>query len=194
LVGLSGNALVRIDDADNLRYDAGRKRIYVGYGGGALGEIDDEGIKVGETKLDAHPESFQLEKYGPRIYVNLPGSRKVAVLGREKRAVIATWSIGMALSNYPMTLDQAHHRLLLITRIPARLFVFDTNSGKTVQRLAAVGDCDDVFYDQTRMRIYAIGGEGSIYVFVQQDADHYKESARITTVPGGTDRLLCCGT
>ena len=25
------------DDADNLRYDSGRKRIYVGYGGGALG-------------------------------------------------------------------------------------------------------------------------------------------------------------
>ena len=26
------------DDADNVRYDGGRKRIYVGYGGGALGE------------------------------------------------------------------------------------------------------------------------------------------------------------
>ena len=48
-----------------------------------------------------------------------------------------------------MTLDQAHHRLLVITQIPARLLVFDTNSGKTVQRLPTVGDCDDVFYDQT---------------------------------------------
>src|ERR1051325_1779028 len=59
------------DDADNLRYDSGRKRIYVGYGSGALGEIDSEGNKVGETKLDAHPESFQLEDGTPRIYVNL---------------------------------------------------------------------------------------------------------------------------
>jgi YVTN family beta-propeller protein len=50
------------DDADNLRYDSDHKRIYVGYGGGALGEIDEEGNKVGEIKLDAHPESFQLEK------------------------------------------------------------------------------------------------------------------------------------
>ena len=172
------------DDADNLRYDSVHKRIYVGYGSGALGEIDDEGNKAGEIKLDAHPESFQLEKDGPRIYVNLPKSRKIAVLDREKHTIIATWQIGMALANYPMALDQGDHRLFVITRFPARLLVFDTNTGKTIQRLPAVGDCDDVFYDQARKRIYASGGEGGIWVFEQQDPDHYKESARITTVEG----------
>jgi hypothetical protein len=140
------------DDADNLRYDSGRKGIYVGYGSGALGEIDDQGNKAGEIKLDAHPESFQLEKDSPRIYVNLPKSRKIAVLDRERRAIIATWPIGMALANYPMALDQADHRLFVMTRFPARLFVFDTNTGQTIQRLPAVGDCDDVFYDETRKR------------------------------------------
>ena len=44
------------DDADN----SARKRIYVGYGSGALGEIDNEGNKTGEIKLDAHPESFRI--------------------------------------------------------------------------------------------------------------------------------------
>jgi len=33
-------------------------------------------------------------------------------------------------------------------------------------------------------RVYAIGGEGAISVFEQQDPDHYKESARIATVKG----------
>jgi YVTN family beta-propeller protein len=172
------------DDADNLRYDSDHRRIYVGYGEGALAEIDEEGNKVGEIKLDAHPESFQLEKDSPRIYVNLPKSRKIAVLDREKRAIIATWPVGMALANYPMALDEVDHRLFVITRFPARLLVFDTTTGKTVQRVPAVGDCDDVFYDQIRKRIYASGGEGAISVFEQQDADHYKESARITTVKG----------
>jgi DNA-binding beta-propeller fold protein YncE len=172
------------DDADNLRYDPDHKRIYVGYGSGALAEIDEEGNKVGEIKLDTHPESFQLEKDSPRIYVNLPKSRKVVVLDREKRAIIASWPVGIALANYPMALDQADHRLFVITRLPARLLVFDTTTGKIVQRLPAVGDCDDVFYDQTAKRIYASGGEGAISVFEQQDADHYKESVRITTVKG----------
>src|SRR5882724_6393245 len=172
------------DDADNLRYDSDRKRIYVGYGSGALAEIDEDGNKVGETKLDAHPESFQMEKGNPRIYVNLPKSRKIAVVDRDKRTILATWPLGVMLANYPMALDQADHRLFVITRYPARLMVFDTSTGKTVQRIPTVGDCDDVFYDKASKRIYAIGGEGAISVFEQQGPDHYKESARITTVKG----------
>jgi len=172
------------DDADNLRYDPGRKRIYVGYGSGALGEIDSEGNKVGDTKLDAHPESFQLEKDSPRIYVNLPKSRKVVVVDRDKHAVVATWKTGMAFANYPMALDESDHRLFVVTRLPARLLVFDTNTGTIVQKLPAVGDCDDVFYDSKRRRIYASGGDGSISVFEQKDPDHYSEPARIATVKG----------
>jgi DNA-binding beta-propeller fold protein YncE len=172
------------DDADNLRYDAGKQTTFVGYGSGALGELDLEGRKAAETKLDAHPESFQLEKGGPRIYVNLPKSRKIAVIDRDKHTITATWGTGMNFANYPMALDELDHRLFVVTRFPARLLVFDTNNGKQVQSLPAVGDCDDVFYDQSRKRIYASGGEGAISVFEQQDPDHYKESARITTVKG----------
>ena len=172
------------DDADNLRYDSSRERIYVGFGDGALGELDGDGQKIGEIKLDSHPESFQLEKNSARIYVNLPKSRKIAVLDREKGTVLTTWGTGMSFNNYPMALDEQNHRLFVVTRLPARLLVVDTGSGKIVQTLSAVGDCDDVFYDQSRRRIYASGGEGAISVFEQQDADHYKEVARIATVKG----------
>jgi len=172
------------DDADNVRYDAAHKTIYVGYGSGALGEIDSDGNKVADIKLDAHPESFQLEKNGPRIYVNLPKSRKVAVVDRERHTILSTWKTDMALANYPVALDENEHRLFVVTRMPARLLVFDTNTGSIVQKLPAVGDCDDVFYDNARKRIYASGGDGEISVFQEQDADHYKESARIATMKG----------
>jgi len=75
-------------------------------------------------------------------------------------------------------------RLFVVSRVPARLVVMDTASGKVVQKLAAVGDCDDVFYDERRHRIYAIGGEGGISVFQQRDANHYDELGRIKTVSG----------
>src|SRR5262249_50786112 len=140
------------DDADNLRYDSGKQHIYVGFGGGGLGEFDSEGRKVAEIKLDAHPESFQLEKNGRRIYVNLPKSLKIAVIDRQKRAVVSTWRTGSSLANYPMALDEADHRLFVVTRYPARLLVFNTETGKILQSLSAVGDCDDVFYDQSRKR------------------------------------------
>jgi len=116
--------------------------------------------------------------------VNLPKARKIAVVDREKHAIIGTWRTGMAFANYPMALDEAGHRLFVVTRFPARLLVFDTNTGKIVQSLPAVGDCDDVFYDHAHKRIYASGGEGAVSVFEQQAPDRYKELARIATVKG----------
>ena len=172
------------DDADNLRYDAARQKIYVGYGDGALAELDSEGQKLAETKLDAHPESFQLERNSSRIYVNLPKSRKVFIVDRETHSIITTWSTGLSLANYAMALDETNHRLFVVTRYPARLLVLDTGTGKIVQTLSAVGDCDDVFFDRSRKRIYASGGEGAISIFQQEDADHYKEIARVPTVKG----------
>src|SRR5258705_13787303 len=172
------------EDADYLRLDPGSGHIWVGYGGGALGEFDQEGTKLGEIKLDAHPESFQLEKTGSRIFVNLPGSRKVAVVDRKTGSVSESWGTAGPLANYPMALDERDHRLFVVTRLPARLIVLDTDQGKRVASLPAIGDCDDVFYDERRHRIYAIGGEGGISVFQQRDANHYEELGRIKTVSG----------
>ena len=165
------------DDADNLRYDAARQRIYVGFGSGALGEMDSDGQKIAETKLDAHPESFQLERNSSRIYVNLPGSRKIAVVDREAHSVVTSWGMGLTLGNYAMSLDEADHRLFVVSRV-------DTATSKVVQKLLVVGDCDDIFFDAPQKRIYATGGEGAISVFEQQDADHYREIARVPTVKG----------
>jgi YVTN family beta-propeller protein len=178
------------DDADNLRYDSRSKRVYVGYGSGALGEIESGDNKVADIKLDAHPESFQLETATPRGYVNLPDSRKVAVVDRDKRTIITTWKTDMAFANYPMSLDESDQRLFVVTRRPARLLVFDTKAGAIIQKLPAVGDCDDVFYDRARKRIYASGGDGEISVFQQKDANHYEELARIPTVKGARTSLL----
>lgn len=134
--------------------------------------------------MDAHPESFQLEKSGSRIFVNLPSSRKIAVLDRKTRSVSESWGTGGPLANYPMALDERDHRLFVVTRLPARLIVLDTDHGKRVSSLPAIGDCDDVFYDERCHRIYAVGGEGGISVFQQRDTDHYDEIGRIKTVSG----------
>lgn len=172
------------DDADNVRFDFGKKHVYVGYGSGALAVMNEDGTKVAEINLDAHPESFQFERNGPRLFVNLPRSRKVAVVDRTKGSVVATWGTGGVFSNYPMALDEDDQRLFIVCRLPARLVVLDTNTGKIIQKLPVIGDSDDVFYDTARKRIYATGGEGGISVYQQDDADHYREIAKLPTVKG----------
>jgi DNA-binding beta-propeller fold protein YncE len=172
------------EDADNVRFDAEKKHVYVGYGGGALAVMNEDGTKVAVISLDAHPESFQLEKNGPRLFVNLPKSHEVAVVDRTTASVIAKWGTDGASSNYPMALDEKDRRLFIACRIPARLVVLDTNTGTVIDKLNVIGDSDDVFYDSARKRIYATGGEGGISVYQQENSNHYREIAKLYTAKG----------
>jgi WD40 repeat protein len=61
------------DDADNVRYDDSSKRLYVGFGSGGIGIVSTpESKAIGSIRLSAHPEAFELEKRGKRIFVNVP--------------------------------------------------------------------------------------------------------------------------
>ena len=185
------SSLMLGDDADNVRYDSTGGKLIVGYGAGALGFIDAKSHKViGTVKLSAHPESFQLEKSRPRIYVNVPDANQIAVVDSSKQTVITTWPVGQYRANFPMALDEANHRLFVGTRNPARLVVFDTESGKQITALNISGDTDDVFFDQENKRIYVSAGEGNIDVISQMDADHYQAAGKIATASGARTSLF----
>jgi len=180
-------------DADNVRYDARTKHIVVGYGGekflagkvarpgggGALAILDATGKKVGEIAMDAHPESFQLEKTGTRVFVNVPDKQEVEVADLAKGTVLTRWPV-TCTTNFPMALDEAHQRLFVGCRMPARLAVFDTETGKVVASPAIVEHTDDLFFDASKGRIYILG-EGFIEVWQEKDPDHYERIGRYPT-------------
>ena len=179
------------DDADNVRYDSASKRIYVGFGSGGIGIINAvDGKQVGSIKLAAHPEAFELERQGHRIFVNVPTARHVAVIDRDKGEVITTWKTDGAFGNFPMALDEANHRLFVGCRLPSKLVVLDTASGKTVTSVGISGDPDDIFYDSRRHRVYVICGAGKIDIIDQTDANTYKALAKINTADGARSGLF----
>jgi len=181
-------------DPDNVRYDPATDRAYVGYGEGsaaALGTLDLKAdTKVADIMLSGHPESFQLETNGERIFVNVPSSGGIEVADREKGSVVATWPIEGASENFPMALDESHHRLFVGARSPAKLLVLDTETGKTIASLDSPGDADDVFYDAEVGRIYVSGGDGAIGVFEQKDADTYRQIGEVATAEGARTSLF----
>ena len=184
--------MVRLgDDADNVRYDASGKRLYVGFGGGALAAIDPAAAKVvGEAKLAGHPESFQLERDGPRVFVNVPSAEQIAVVDRNSMIVSATWKVATATANYPMALDEANHRLFVGCRRPARVLVFDSTSGKQVASFDTVGDTDDLFFDAARRRVYVSGGEGYLDVFQDEGQNRFARLAHMPTAAGARTSLF----
>jgi DNA-binding beta-propeller fold protein YncE len=172
-------------DTDNLRYDEASKRVFVGIVGGvAMIDAATEGHVDKDLKgSGGHSESFQLEKKGTRVFVNVPDDGNVNVIDR-KTGALAKWELNGAKANYPMALDEDDHRLFVITRRPPLLVVLNTDTGKEVARVPVGGSCDDVYFDAERKRIYALGGEGFISVVQQNDPDHYALSANIPTTVG----------
>ena len=179
------------DDADNVRYDDATKKLYVGFGSGGIAVVNaPDGKQIGSIKLSAHPEAFELEKTGKRIFVNVPNSRHVAVIDRDKNEVVATWKTDLAFGNFPMALDESNHRLFVGCRLPSRLVVLNTESGDVVAKIDISGDPDDVFYDRKRHRVYAICGAGKIDIIEQTDANNYKALTKIDTAEGARTGLF----
>jgi DNA-binding beta-propeller fold protein YncE len=185
------------DDADNVRLDPRRDRLVVGYGKGALAVIDPASRKkIADIALKGHPESFQFDEQGQRIFVNVPDARQIAVVDVVAGRQTSSLELGEARSNFPMAVDAAAHRLLVATRRPARLLAFATQDGKPVASVDTCGDSDDLFVDARRQRVYVTCGEGVVEVFGVR-GDGYQSLGRVPIVAGArtswfapdTDRL-----
>ncbi len=196
-------------DADNVRFDMRRDHVLAGYGGekflygkaerqqgdGALAILDLTGKIVARIPTAAHPESFQLEKNGNRVFINVPDKMEIQVSDLATNKTTAHWPATGCSDNFPMQLDEAHHRLFVACRGPAALAAFDTETGKPVANLPldpAVFS-DDMFYDGARNRIYVIGravggaderapSPGFVEVIRQVDANRY---AKVASYPTG---------
>jgi hypothetical protein len=122
--------------------------------------------------------------------VNVPDRKQIQVADLTKNALLAKWPVTSALKNYPMALDESHHRLLIGCRAPARMLVMDTETGKQTASVEIVGDTDDLFYDAAKSRVYVIGGGGFVDVFDQKDPDHYTRVDHLATAPGARTGLF----
>jgi len=175
-------------DPDNVRYDAASKKIFVGFGeedGGIAMVAPATDERIGQVyKTEGHPESFQVEASGGRIFANVPDAGMVVESIDRKTGAVTKWPLKGLKGNYAMALNEEEHRLFTVTRKTPMLVVFDTQTGNEVARLRAAGECDDVFFDASRKRIYVIGGEGIITVIQQKDPDHYELIANVPTAIG----------
>lgn len=179
------------DDCDSSVYDAATKYLYVVNGGkGAhqayslISVIDTTNAKkIADIKINTDSvEALALEKAGSRLFVNETGLNTVGVFDRGKNTPVASWPITpTAEKNGPLAFDEANHRLFIVTLKPAKLMVMDSETGRVVASLPCVGHADDAAYDAATKRIYIAGGEESIDVFQQQDADHY---VALQKIPG----------
>jgi DNA-binding beta-propeller fold protein YncE len=186
-------------DADSIGYDPKTHYLYIDNGGkdAALDYClvsivnTDTGERLGDIKVDSNRvEAMKLEIGGPRIFLNATEKNEVAVIDREKRAVVARWPVTGGTVNVSVALDEVHHRLFIACR-DGKLLVMDSDTGKVLQILPIATGVDDIVYDPASKRIYVACGEGFVNVYAQTDGDHYKAIGKIATGPlGKTGKLV----
>lgn len=177
------------EDADNMRYDAGRGQLLAGYGNGAIGVLALDLTRRADLLLPAHPESFQIAVDGKSLFVNLPRNQSIARVPLAGGSVNPGWASPGAEANYPMALDSAQQRLFVACREPALLVAIDTGSGKIMQQIKTVGDADDLFYDSVRHADYVIGGEGFVDVVAVSGSGELTSIGHVQTGSGARTGL-----
>lgn len=179
------------EDADNARYDSAARQVYVGYGEGAIAAIDVTTNRVtGRIQLPGHPESFQLEQQGRRLFVNVPQVHQLWVLDRIAEEPVVARSLLLARGNFPLAFDESNHRLFVGCRSPARLVVVSTDNSYEISQTDLHGDCDDLFYDAPRKRVYASCGAGYLDVFDASPGHDPKLIESVATTAGARTSLF----
>jgi DNA-binding beta-propeller fold protein YncE len=184
-------------DADSIGYDPATKFLYIDNGGGDAHEtysmisvVDTTaGKKLADIKVDGDTlEAMALESSSPKIYVNNKARSQVEVIDRNTRQIVASWPVTKSKPNVAIALDEANGRLFVACR-GGDIVVLDTASGKELAALPITKGVDDLVYDPGSKRLYA-AADGSVDVYQQSDADHYKLLAKVPTGPLARTALL----
>jgi len=178
-------------DADNIRYDVASGLAYVGYGNGGIATLNaTTGQVVATIGLVGHPESFQLDTNDSRMFVNLPQAHYIAVIDRNNGSITARWPLpANASQNFPMAIDETHHRLFVGARQPAEVLVYDAVSGRLVTKISVGQGPDDIFYSASGC-LFVSSRDGFVYGVSQIDPDHYSLQPSIPTGMGAGTSLF----
>jgi len=179
------------DDADNIRIDPANQMAIVGYGNGGLAIVDTAHQALrSNIALPAHPEAFQLDPHGSRVYVNIPDAAgQLAVVDLAAGRQVAKWQVQGLAENFPLAIDATGAELAVVYRSPPRLVLLDSRTGRVLGRTPTCTDADDASFDSSRKRIYVSCGEGVVDVFGQSAAGA-RHIARIPTLPGARTSLF----
>jgi DNA-binding beta-propeller fold protein YncE len=185
--------------ADSIGYDPTENVVYIVTGGKDVdmttSELDAINPDTGEKKRsmtfqDNHVEAMALESNGPRLFINLTQTNKVAVVDRTTMKVLATWSVPAAQQNAMAILDEQKHRLYVGCRKPGTVVVMNSDTGAITTTAPSPLRSDQLLWDASTSRLYSPGGEGFMSIYDTTTPDHLKTVGKVTTAAGAKTGIL----
>jgi DNA-binding beta-propeller fold protein YncE len=185
--------------ADSVGYDGSTKHLWVVTGGKDVPQKDSNlieldpatGKTVKSVHFDAdHVEAMAVEQKGPNLFINVTDKNYLAVVDKASGKIVKQIPIKEAQQNAPIAMDEANHRLFVVTRKPGKLLVLNADTGQTIAAFPAPERTDEVVWDADNRRVYVAGGQGYISVVQQDGPDQYREIAKVQSLPGAKTAII----
>jgi DNA-binding beta-propeller fold protein YncE len=176
---------------DAIIYDAASKHVFTLNGKGhSFSVIDPAHNEVITTvALPGKPEFAASDEAG-HVYVNLEDRAQIVEINSLSNAVAATWSLGSCQAPTGLAIDNAKHRLFSVCD-NQQMAVLNAQNGKLVASVPIGEGPDAVVFDEATSTVFSSNGEsGTITAVHQDDADHYRVAATITTQPSARTLAL----
>jgi DNA-binding beta-propeller fold protein YncE len=162
---------------DGSAYAAPFHKLYVsdelGHAEAVVDVTKDEIIKI--LHFDSETGMPQYDPVARNVYVNLQDQNIFAVIDPATDEVVGRYPVGRCKGNHGMALDPEHHRAFLSCEGNDLMAVFDLDKHEAIAFLPMASGPDVIKFDPGLNRIYAACYSGSISVFHQDDANHYRK-------------------
>ena len=168
-------------DPDAILFDDASDHVFAFNGhSNNVSAIDPVSGKVVATiAVPGRPEFAVSDGHG-LLYVNLEDTAHIARVDSRKATVTATWPLGSCKGPTGLALDILHQRLFSVCD-NRQLVVLDAVDGKLVATVPIGDGPDAVVYDPQTATVYSSNGDGTLTVIHQDDKDHYRVVASVTT-------------
>jgi DNA-binding beta-propeller fold protein YncE len=169
---------------DAILFDSASQRVFVGLAGSnALAAFDVATSKLaGTVTLQGNPELMAVDGKG-MLYVNIEDKSQIVAIDARTLKSTATWPLAPCEEPTGLALDPVAKRLFAGCS-NHMLVVVDAASGKVLTHLPVGDHIDGVVFDPDLKRAYASGGDGTLTVIQETDADHFKVLETVATKKG----------
>jgi YVTN family beta-propeller protein len=179
------------NDPDAIAYSPKLRRIYTSNGdSNSVSAIDADTLKLVATiGIGGKPEALVADERG-RIFVNIEDKSQIVALDGATNTLLARWPLAPCVEPSGLAMDTRSDRLFTVCS-NHRMVVLNASSGHVVAALPIGGHPDAAAFDpQLNMAFSSNGGDGTLTVVHEDDANDYHVAQNVHTQNGARTMVL----
>jgi DNA-binding beta-propeller fold protein YncE len=178
------------EDADAIVYDPASKQVFSLNGDANSASVINpvSGESVGTIPLAGKPE-FGVSAGDGKLYVNIEDRAEIVEIDARAQRVLRRWSLGPCTEPTGLAIDRIHHRLFSGCHSKV-MAISDAVAGKLLATVPIGEGVDGAAFDPATGLAFSSNGEGTITVVHEDNPNHFRQVATVTTRKGARTMAL----